>query len=187
MINKKDESYNNFETLPAIAYNCVAYLMDNDEEIWRMLAYSDAEALNPNAHSNLTVEQKKSLIYNGEDDITSYRVFMDMGMDDAWKQEAAMLRISPVMIMPDNYVHGKSAMSFEVYSHFKVNHLSNYTTRSLSIMQRLLSVYNGADISGIGRLFFDRKASSLCKIVPIGRIPSACFLTALLCSSSSIT
>jgi len=171
LINKKDESYNNFETLPSIAYNCVTYLMDNDEEIWRMLAYSDAEALNPNAHSNLTVEQKKSLIYNGEDDITSYRVFMDMGMDDAWKQEAAMLRISPVMIMPDNYVHGKSAMSFEVYSHFKVNHLSNYTTRSLSIMQRLLEVYNGADISGIGRLFFDRKASSLCKIVPIGRIP----------------
>ena len=83
MINKKDESYNNFETLPSIAYNCVTYLMDNDEEIWRMLAYSDAEALNPNAHSNLTVEQKKSLIYNGEDDITSYRVFMDMGMDDA--------------------------------------------------------------------------------------------------------
>ncbi len=171
MIKQKDKSYNDFTAVPELSYNVVSSLFDKEEDLWRLLAYSDPDALDRRVHPDLTLDEKIALVYRGQDDITNYRVFMDMGMDDTWNVEAAMLRISPAMVVPDNYVYGKNAMSFEVYSHFKVNHLSNYTTRSMSIVQRIISCLNGSEVEGVGKLFFDRKASSLCKIVPIGRIP----------------
>lgn len=171
MIKNQKESYNQFTNLPILSYNCIAYLMQHDDIVWRLLSNSNADCLDENKYPNLTQPQKANLVYTGGDNITDYRVFLDIGMDDAWKEEASVLRVSPAIVTPDTYVYGKVHMLFEVYTHFKINHLSNNAARTTSIIQRLISVYNGAEIPGLGRLFFDKRASPLCKVVATGRIP----------------
>ncbi len=169
--NGRKESYNEFTNLPDLSYNVIAYLIENDDISWRLLKYSDPDSMDYNKHPNLTLQEKADLIYTGHDNITDCRVFLDVGMDDAWTQEAAILRVSPIVVTPDTYVYGRIAMSFEVYTHYKVNHLSNHTTRTVSLIQRLISIFNGAEINGLGQLFFDKRSSSLCRVVSIGRIP----------------
>jgi hypothetical protein len=59
----------------------------------------------------------------------------------------------------------------EVYSHYKINMLNNYTTRIDTIIQQLIEVFNGAEISGLGRMYFDAKANPRSRASIIGQIP----------------
>jgi hypothetical protein len=161
-------SYNKFITFPSTSYNLIKYLMDNEEQLWKILKYNDPNAWNK---PNLTHDEKASLIYLGQANETDFRVFMDLGQDNAWLIEACTLRIAPLNLNPQNYVFGHLSIGFEIYSHYKINTMDNYTTRIDYGTQRIIEVFNGADIDGIGRLYFDYKASSSARSVVIGSIP----------------
>lgn len=171
MLNLNDitqTSYNKFSTFSEITYNCIKYMMDNNDSIWKLLYYPDPDAWNK---PNLTSEQKAGLIYNGTPEETNFRIFADLGQDNAWTVQACILRISPTTATPRNHVFGSMSIGFEIYSHYRCNTMSNYKTRIDSIAEDLISVFNGADVSGIGRIYFDSRASSNCKMVTIGGIP----------------
>ena len=166
----RQSSYNKITSFPLISYNLISYLMDNDEYIWRLLYYDSADAWNENECVNLTKKQKGELIYNGKGQEVDYRIFFDVG-DDSWTKQANLLRIFPMESIPHNYVYGHTSICFQVYSHAKNYMLTNYTTRNDSIIQRLIEVFNGADIPNIGRIFFDLKVSTRCRIYTIGQPP----------------
>lgn len=168
------DGYNKFADYPLFAYHCVAYLIndtsDKAELLWKLLYYNDNDAWD-SSHPNLSRDQKSKLIYNGSPDEQEYRVFLDFGMDNPWTIEACQIRISPMGIYPQNYVIGNITMGFEVYSHFKINSLSNYQTRVDTITQAMIEIFNGQEIEGIGRLYFDGKANRQCASSLIGAIP----------------
>ena len=168
------ESYNKFEEYPLFSYNCISYLVnDSDSELlWKLLYYNDPDAWkSDDDHLNLTKEQKGNLIYAGQQNQEDFRVFLDMGMDNAWTTEACILRVSPLQIYPRRRTIGLITIAFEVYCHFKLNTLSNYQTRVDTVTQSILSSLNGQKIEGIGRLFFDTFGSRQCKSILIGQIP----------------
>jgi len=170
--DETQEIYNKFEDYPLFSYNCIKYLMQNNELVWKLLKYNDKDAWkNDASHPNLTTAQKGALIYDGSVDQTSYRVFSDSGQDEAMTGQITVLRISPVELTPKNHIQGNIAMGFETYSHYQTNQLSNYQSRIDTILQQLISVFNGADISGLGRLYFDARANSKCKMIQGGEIP----------------
>jgi len=160
--------YNSFLKFPDIPYNVTSYLINNNEMIFKLLKYADADAW---SKSNLTLAEKRALIYKGSADMSDYRIFFDNSIDDTWMVEACMLRISPIELLPSNYVCGHVSVGLEVYCHSKVNHLSNYTVRVDTMIQQLLQTLNGADITDVGRLFFDKRASARCKVGIIGTLP----------------
>jgi len=161
--------YNSFTYLPKFPYNCITFLIDNNELVWKLLKYNTSDAWNK---TNLTKAQKGALIYNGSPIATDFRVFMDTGIDDSFNIEACILRISVLSAIPNNYIWGSVEMAMEVYSHYKINTLNNYTTRLDSIMQSLIDTFNGADIpNGVGRLYFDVSKTSACKISTVGVTP----------------
>ncbi len=161
--------YNKFAYLPKFPYNCITYLINNNELIWKLLKYNSPDAWDK---TNLTKAQKGALIYDGSPIATNFRIFMNTGIDDSWNIEACMLRISVLGAIPNNYVWGSIEMAMEAYSHYKVDMLNNYTTRLDSIMQSLLDTFNGADIpNGVGRLYFDASKTSACKISTVGTNP----------------
>ena len=167
-------SYNKFEDYPLFAYNCISYLIDDSESelFWKLLYYEDAHAWKADTdHPNLTKKQKSNLIYAGQQNQEDFRVFLDLGMDNAWTKEACIVRISPYHILPFNQPIGSISMAFEVYCHFKMNTLSNYQTRIDSVTQLAISALNGQNISGIGRLYFNLRASNQCKSILMGQIP----------------
>ena len=161
------KSYNKFSGLQEVPYNIATYLMDHDDFIWRLLKYDKNNAWNENINANLTKAEKGALIYKGNGAMTDFRVFFDAGMSAAWTTAVTILRISPVVVVPKTYVTGVQSVRFEVYSHETLNVMSNYNPRSLSIIQKLIEVLNGAEIKGLGRIFFDYKASPYCKLTGI--------------------
>ena len=168
------DSYNKFVDYPLFSYNCVSHLLTdtNIELMWKLLYYNDRDAWKADAaHPNLTRAQKSALIYDGSLDSTSYRVFLDFGIDDPWNVEAAQIRISPIALDPANRVIGNIVMALEAYVHFKINTLSNYQTRTDTITQQLIRSLNGALIEGIGQMYFDAKANKKCGVREMGTIP----------------
>ena len=138
------------------------------EIIWKLLKYDDADAY---SRPNLTLEEKSKLIYNGAAVLSKYNVFFDYMMDDAEDQMKTLLRIYPAEVYPTTRVTGICTVNLEVFTHSKINHLSNYTTRVDVIIQTLLKVLNGVDVGGIGVLFFDNQGSRYDKIQTIGQKP----------------
>jgi hypothetical protein len=162
------ESFNKYENLPYLPYNCISYLMKNNETIWRLLRYDDAKAYEK---PDLTLSQKAELIYSGQENANDFRVFMDLGQDDSVLGEHTILRISVLELIPTNYVYGHTTMAMEIYTHYKLNTLANYTTRLDTILQQLIATFNGAEITGLGQMYFDARSSSKSRTSIIGTIP----------------
>jgi len=169
MTNNQDlvqVEYNKYQNLPLLSYNIISYLIDNNDLIFKLLKYDDSYAFNK---ANLTLQEKIDLVYKGQIDTNSYRIFLDFGSDASILSESTMLRISPLEVLPSNYVYGWTTMAFEVYSHFKTNTMANYQTKVDTIVQQLLETLNGADIQDVGRLVFDPKMRN--RITVLGSIP----------------
>lgn len=169
MANRVNEgSYAIYTLLSKISYNCYEYLMNNNQLIWKLLKHDQADAWNM---PDLTVEEKAALIYKGQDDLTEARAFLDVGQPDVWTKEICIIRISPHTIFPDNRVVGNLSVIFEVFSHYKINHLTNYTVRTDVITQQFIETFNGINIGGVGRLFFDRLGSYDNRMEVGGQLP----------------
>jgi len=161
-------SYAQYDTYDELSYLFIQHLMANDEVIWKLLYYLDPDAW---SKPNLTQAQKAALIYKGGDDASLFRVFLDSGIPDVITREDCIIRISPHSIFPENRTIGTVNIVLEVYSHYHINTLSNYKTRIDMIAKRLLQVFNGADITGFGKVYFDRMASAQDRLEAGGQLP----------------
>jgi len=168
--DSRKDTYNKFENLPLLSSNCIEYLLNNNDLVWKLLKYTDRDAYkNDSAHPNLTKAQKGALIYNGMPEQNSFRVFMDVGQDDAFTEDACILRITPSEVIPVNYIYGNVSMAFEIYCSYKINTMSNSHTRLNTVAQQIIETFNGAEIGGLGRLYFDARASSRCRMTLVGQ------------------
>ena len=161
-------AYNKFENFAIFPYNCISYLMTNNELIWKLLKHNTNDAWNK---SDLSMAEKAALIYSGQEDGSIFKVFMDVGIPEVWTQEGCILRISPFGAVGKNRTVGIVTLCFEVYSHYSINTLSNYTTRVDTIIQQLLETFNGLEVGGLGKLFFDALRDQGDKILEGGKLP----------------
>ena len=164
------DAYATYNVMPEISYKILEHLMTNPEAeiIWKLLKYNDADAW---AKDNLTREEKAAMIYNGMSSQDDFNVFLDFFMDEATNKEKSFLRIYPAAVDPTTRTYGICSVNIEVFIHSQINHLSNYTTRLDTIIQKLLEILNGCDIGGVGVLFFDDDATSYNRIITAGEKP----------------
>lgn len=162
------DAYAQYYDLDSFSYLCISHLLKNDEMVWKLLKYRTPDAWNL---ANLTTDEKRALIYDGSDDSSRFRVFLDSGSPDAIVAEECIIRISPHSLYPENRTVGTVNILFEVYANFHINTLSNYKTRMDMIMQRFIQVFNGENIGGIGRLNFDKMGSYGDRAEYVGQIP----------------
>jgi hypothetical protein len=162
-------AYATFDAFDELSYTCIKYLMDHNELVWKLLKYAT-----PNAWEmpDLTRQEKADLIFNGEGDMFAHRVFMDVGQDDVLTQETCIIRISPYSVYAQGRTLGTMYMCFEVYSHYSINHLSNYKTRVDMITKQFLQTFNGATVGGIGQLNLDQLANRNARAENSGQIPN---------------
>lgn len=162
------ESYNDFSSFSKLSYNCISVLLSQNELIWKLLKYAEADAWNL---PNLTYEEKVAMIYNGQGDSSLFRVFMDGKQPDVLMEESTLLRIMPHFAVGLNRTYGYIEVSMEVFSHYKINHLSNYQTRIDTVVGELLSTFNGTSVGGMGLLSFDKMADNSSRLFQAGQIP----------------
>ena len=132
--------------------------MLNNEDIWKLLKYDTQDALEK---PNLTREEKAKLIYPGASggDMDDYRVFRTPYLDDLTTNQQAQLRVYLESITPDTRLYGTVDVNIEVICHVKMIELNDYQNRVESIVWQVIKTLNGADVGGIGKLFFDRSGS----------------------------
>lgn len=162
------DAYNTFKEFSKLSYNCIKYLMDENELVWKLLKYTTPDAWQK---PNLTMEEKGGLIYAGQQDSSKYRVFMDGKQPDVLVEEITLLRIMPHYAVGFNRSLGRIQMSMEVFSHYKINHLGNYTTRVDAITGELLALFNGSEIGGLGFMFFNEMGDESSRLFQAGQIP----------------
>jgi hypothetical protein len=162
------EAYNDFRAFSVLSYNCIKHLMDNNELVWKLLKYTDTDAW---SKSNLSQAEKAALIYKGQQDTSQYNVFMDGKQPDVVMGEISILRIMPSYAVGMNRTVGFIEVSMEVFSHYKINHLSNYKTRIDIITEELLAVFNGSNVGGLGLMSFDKMADQSSRLFQAGQIP----------------
>ena len=167
---KIQDPYAKYREYPKIPYKIIELLLKDEraEELWKLLKYNEPDAWKK---PNLTLAEKTAMIYNGEEHQENYQVFFDFTMDDSAYTENTYLRIYPLTVVPTDRTTGICTINLEVFSHAKINHLSNYTTRVDDIIQILLEILNGAEVSNMGCLYFDNSRSRDNKITSIGSKP----------------
>jgi len=162
-------SYALFDGFDEISYNCIDYLIRNDEVIWKLLKYNTNDAWEK---PNLTQPEKGQLIYDGSDNTANFRVFMDMGQPDVITSEICVIRIHPYNLSAPNRVNADVKIMTEVYSHYKINHLSNYKTRNDMIIKRFIQIFNGATIPGLlGNMAMDDLGTYGTRMETGGQLP----------------
>lgn len=149
-------SYNKFKNYSQLSYNIISYLINNNEDIWKMLKYNDPTAL---SQPNLTQSEKSELIYKGETDSEPFRVFRDPFTDDAYEKQVSQLRVFPSYTNPENHIVAIQDIQIQIVVHNKINYLDDYVMRLDYLIEEVLRTLNGADIGGLGVMFFDRTRS----------------------------
>lgn len=153
-----ESSYNQYDGLQNFTLFIIQHLMLNNEDIWKLLKYDTQDALEK---PNLTREEKAKLIYPGASggDMDDYRVFRTPYLDDLTTNQQAQLRVYLESITPDTRLYGTVDVNIEVICHVKMVELNDYQNRAESIVWQVIKTLNGADVGGIGKLFFDRNGS----------------------------
>jgi len=162
------EAYSDFRIFSKLSYNCIKFMMDNNELIWKLLKYTDPDAWNK---PNLTQDEKAALIYSGQQDSSKFNVFMDGKQPDVLVEEVTLVRIMPHYAVGLNRTLGYVEVSMEIFSHYKINHMSNYQTRIDTITEELLALFNGAELGGVGLMSFDKMADQSARLFQAGQIP----------------
>lgn len=163
-----ETAYNDFASFSKISYNCIKIMVERNELIWKLLRYTDSEAW---SKPNLTQAEKAAMIYSGQQDTSQFNVFMDGKQPDVLMNEITLVRIMPHYAVGVNRTIGLIEVSMEVFSHYKINHMSNYQTRIDTITGELLALFNGIDVGGMGLLTFDKMQDQSSRLFQAGQIP----------------
>jgi hypothetical protein len=162
------DAYASFAQYAKFSYNCISYAMENNELIWKLLKHTEPDAW---SFPNLTHAEKAEMVYAGQEDASKFKVFLDIKQPDVFTSEVSIMRIAPYFALGRNRTIGLVEMSMEVFCHHKINHLSNYQTRTDTIVGELLGMFHGADIGGLGLLNFDKLADQNSRMFNAGQIP----------------
>lgn len=151
----QDKSYNTYKEFPAMGIKIIEHLFSNNEDIWKLLKHNSPDALQK---PNLTIGEKRALIYTGEGVQTEFRIFRQPFIEDVFEDVVAQLRVYNSMLLPINRVHGVIDFCFEIVVHNKIIAIEGgYLNRMEVILQQLIGALNGTEIGGVGKFFFNQE------------------------------
>lgn len=162
-------AFNNFSEMPDLPYKIIEVLLTDTsqdaEDFWKLLKYTEVNALK---QKNLTLKEKKAMIWQGESIEQNFNVFLKpligSAMDSAEAQ--TQLRLYRYNTVPTTQF--EAIVCFE--ADFVTNEKTSLVRRDKILCERtdvmealFLSVMNGRDIEiGSGVFQFNRELSRSC-------------------------
>lgn len=161
--------FNNFAEMPEFPYRIIEVLLKDSsqqtEDFWKLLKYADQNALKK---KNLTLSEKKALIWTGDSLEQNYNVFLKpmIGSSLDTAEAQTQLRLYRYNTVPTN--------QYEAIICFEADFITNEKTSLIrrngllcertDVMESLfLNIMNGRDIKiGSGFLQFNRALSRSC-------------------------
>jgi hypothetical protein len=152
--------FNHYGDLENVCYKIIEHLMLNNDRLWKLLKYNSNDAL---LKDNLTLQDKRKLIFTGNSVAKDFRVFLQPYLDDSFLEECAMIRIYPMSIYPDNHLMGTVYIAIETISHVKVvnimsdDEMAPVKSRETVMLSEIMKTLNGKEVNGVGVLQFNRE------------------------------
>lgn len=173
--------YNRFSNLDGSEDRIIYWLLSPNNKtpeelkathtIWRLLMYNDINAMNKPLPKYSDVVK---LICNDEITQTNKRIFRSPHMEEAFTEQCSLIKIYIDSIIPQNEYVAQTNYGVEVISHNKIINVKvaeedqtvidivdgievkvETKSRVTMLTQAVLSLLNGADIAGVGRLQFN--------------------------------
>ena len=147
--------YNSMSRLPSIPYNILTYLAQEEQILWKLLAYNGYDAL---SRPDLTVSQKLELLWK-EGPQEPYNVFFTNLVEDAIPESKCILKIYDYYIHANQLYTGTVVYAFDFLLGGKmamVDYNGVPVPRVDLFVNRILTLLNGVYVGGVGKLtFFD--------------------------------
>ena len=164
MMTKTNIGYNTFSFMEELPYNIIKRLLINgSENFWKILYYDTPNALQKD---NLSMSQKKSLVFDGSNDENDCRVFLKPLVQDAIIEAKSIIKLYLYQEVPTNKVSSIISIRFETITDTNIDMVyneNNVLCNRVSLLNRmLLQELNGSDIGGSGLLSFDRELTRNC-------------------------
>lgn len=173
--------YNRFSNLDGSEDRIIYWLLSPNNKtpeelkathtIWRLLMYNDINAMNKPLPKYSDVVK---LICNDEITQTNKRIFRSPHMEEAFTEQCSLIKIYIDSIIPQNEYIAQTNYGVEVICHNKIINVKvaeedqtvidivdgievkvEIKSRVTMLAQAVLSLLNGADIAGVGRLQFN--------------------------------
>jgi hypothetical protein len=153
---------NKFSTMPYIPFKIVMALLDNDN-FCKLIYYNTMDALDK---PNLTIEQKRALIWDGNIDRTDkFNIFLTNVQPNEEIDNRTVLKIYRYQTAPSNNVRAVLSYRFDLLFGSKIPlvKLNGITcNRGDVIEMEIMKTLNGEDVAGVGFLQYDERLSALC-------------------------
>ena len=149
--------YNSMSNLPYLPYRIMVYLAKSTDPMadvfWKLLAYRDYKAL---THDALTFEQKMKLVWaQGKQD--TYSVFLTNLIEDAMAESKQIVKIYQYYIHASELYNSTVVYAFDCLYGGQMS-LVEYNgipvNRGDLFIHCVLSLLNGAEVGGVGKLIF---------------------------------
>lgn len=146
--------YNSMSRLPQIPYNILTYLAQEEQILWKLLAYNGYDAL---SQPDLTPSQKLDLLWKNGDPQESYNVFFTNLVEDAIPESKCILKIYNYYIHANQLYTGTVVYAFDFLFGGKMS-LVDYNgvpvSRADLFVNRILTLLNGVQVNGVGKMAF---------------------------------
>lgn len=154
--------FNTFKNISKVPYTIVMDYLFYNEDIWKLLYYIVEEDGTPISRPlekpNLTSQQKRSLIYNGIDDVNKYRVFLsNVPLSEETTGQVQQIRIYRDRVLPKDAFMSNATWTIELPCHNAISTIivDNIIVNRVDLLQEeILETLNGKEIGGIGTLMF---------------------------------
>lgn len=155
--------YNSLTMLPKIPYNILTHLAvsEDAENLWKLIKYNTYDAL---SKPNLTLQEKLKMLWKtGKQD--EYSVFFTNLVEDAIPGSKCILKIYNYYDAPSEMYRATATYAFDFLYGGKIS-LVDYNgipvSRGDLFINIMLSVLNGAEVGGVGRMAWLDDMSRYC-------------------------
>lgn len=152
MENCNSKNYNKFEAVDSATKVIVDYLVNNNEDLWKLLKYIKPNDL-PLSHENLTYKEKVDMICTDTYEVNNNvdkNILFQIVSDEAFSTAIPQLRIEIGEIVPVDSYRGYITIDFQIVVPNKqdifIAPYSNVARRSIAIFRELVKTLNGVYI-----------------------------------------
>lgn len=155
--------YNSLSMLTKIPYNILTYLatIPDADSLWKMLKYNDYDALN---HESLTTSEKLDMIWkNGKQE--DYSVFFTNLVEDAIPESKCVLKVYNYYDQPKELYQANVVYAFDFLYGGQMSLVDCNgipVSRGDLFINTLLTVLNGAQVGGVGKMMWLDDMSRYC-------------------------
>ena len=155
--------YNKFLSLPFIPFKIVMALLENDN-FCKLIYYNTVDALDK---PNLTMEQKRSLVWDGSDDrMDKYNIFLTNVQPNEEVDNRTIMKVYRYTNDPVSHVRAVVTYAFDILFGSKIP-LVKYNgitcNRGDVIEMEIMRTLNGEDVAGVGFMQFNDDLTALCR------------------------